>query len=244
MRVQRGNSHIANLFTATISRACWTLPVTSCSCRVPRPSWTEPSGRISLPPAGLQPHVQAAMTSPAHKKKNLAIRGVLHASTRALPVRNLHRAPCEQSTPRRSRRVSHTCSRTEPIQSESSYPAWPLSVRGISYITTCVSGPGLTLAAVHVGVSSVARHGPPVRYRADPGRSQMQLQPLLGICSATVAVFVSIRATRSCVSRRPDCTQHSNSHRETQPHAHAWRPTSPVCTVTAHTRCLEVKHGI
>ena len=32
MRVQRGTSHIANLFTATISRACWTLPVTSCCC--------------------------------------------------------------------------------------------------------------------------------------------------------------------------------------------------------------------
>ena len=31
-KVQRGNSHIAHLCTATISRACWTSPMTSCSC--------------------------------------------------------------------------------------------------------------------------------------------------------------------------------------------------------------------
>ena len=78
---------------------------------------------------------RAAMTSLcAYQKANLAIRGVLHASTCALPVRNLRHAPCEQNTPRRSRRISHTCPRKEPIQSESNYPAWPLSVRGISYI--------------------------------------------------------------------------------------------------------------
>ena len=70
----------------------------------------------------------------ALKKTNLAIRGVLHASTCALLIRNPRRALCEQNTPRRSRRVSHTCPRKEPIQSESNYPAWPLSVRGISYI--------------------------------------------------------------------------------------------------------------
>ena len=39
-------------------------------------------------------------------------------STRALPVRNLHCAFCKQNTPCRPRRVSHTCSRKEPIQSE------------------------------------------------------------------------------------------------------------------------------
>ena len=50
------------------SRTCWTLPVTSCSCRVPRPTWTEPSGRALLPPAGSRT-TRAAMTSPAHKKK-------------------------------------------------------------------------------------------------------------------------------------------------------------------------------
>ena len=78
----------------------------------------------------------------------------------------------------------------------------------------------LTLAAVHVGVSSVARHGPPVRCRADPARSRSQLQPLPGICSATVTVVVAIQPTRSCVLRRPDCTQlHSHSYRETRPHA-------------------------
>ena len=87
----------------------------------------------------------------------------------------------------------------------------------------------------------MARHGPLVRYRADPGRSRLQLLPLPGICLAIVAVVVSTHATRTCVSRRPDCFQphsHSSSHRETQPHAHAWRPTSPVYTATSHTRSL------
>ena len=45
------------------SRTCWTLPVTSCSCRVPRPTRTEPSGRELLPPAGPRTHVQAAISS-------------------------------------------------------------------------------------------------------------------------------------------------------------------------------------
>ena len=54
----------------------------------------------------------------ALKKTNLAIRGVLHASTCALPVRNLHRAFWEQNTPRRPRRVLHTCPRKEPVRSE------------------------------------------------------------------------------------------------------------------------------
>ena len=67
----------------------------------------------------------------------------------------------------------------------------------------------LTLAAVHTGVSPVARHGPPVRCRVDPGRSRSQLPPLPGICPAIVAVAVS---THTGASRRPDCTQHSNSH--------------------------------
>ena len=80
------------------------------------------------------PTTRAAMTSPCASKANLAVRGVHHANKCALPIRNLRRALCEQNTPRRSRRVSHTCPCREPIQSESIYPAWPLSVRGISYI--------------------------------------------------------------------------------------------------------------
>ena len=97
----------------------------------------------------------------------------------------------------------------------------------------------LTLATVHAGVSSVARHGPPVHYRADPGRSQLQLLPLPGIDLATVAVAVSMHASHSHsrVSRDSNCTQsnyHLYSHRETRPHVHTWRPTSPVCTATSH----------
>ena len=86
-----------------------------------------------------------------------------------------------------------------------------------------------------------SRHEPPVRCRVDPGRSQMKLPLLPGLCPATVTVAVAIHATHSCVSRRPDCTplhSHSYPHRETRPHAPAWRPTSPVCTATSHTLSL------
>ena len=97
-----------------------------------------------------------------------------------------------------------------------------------------------SITAVHAEVSSVARHGQLVRDRADPGRSRLQLQPLPGIFPATVAVAVSTHASHSnsCVSRDPNRTQHSTSPRETRPHARAWRPTSPVCTATSHTRSL------
>ena len=90
--------------------------------------------RQGFTPSCRNPTTRAAMTSPCVSKANLAVRGVHHANECALPIRNLRRAPCEQNTPRRPRRVSHTCPRREPIQSKSSYPTWPLSVRGISYI--------------------------------------------------------------------------------------------------------------
>ena len=72
---------------------------------------------------------------------------------------------------------------------------------GSATSTACVSGPGLTHAAEHVGVSSVARHGPSVRCRADPGRSQMKLQLRPGFCPATVAVSVAFHPTHTCVGR-------------------------------------------
>ena len=97
----------------------------------------------------------------------------------------------------------------------------------------------LTLAAMHAVVSYVAQHGQSVHYRADPARSRSQLQPLPGIWLAIVAVVVSSHATHTGVSRRPDCTQsHYHSYRETRPHVHTWRPSSPVCTATSHTRSL------
>ena len=58
-------------------------------------------------PAGIQPLLPDSDYTCSHDvtlriaKTNLAIRGVLHASTCALPVRNLRRAFCEQNTPRR-----------------------------------------------------------------------------------------------------------------------------------------------
>ena len=101
----------------------------------------------------------------------------------------------------------------------------------------------LTLAAVHAGVSSVARHGPSVRCRVDPGRSRLQLPPLPGICPAIVAVIVATHATRSCASRRPDFTLPFHSPRETRPHVRTWRPSSPgeglnvvVCSLNLVTR--------
>ena len=62
---------------------------------VPRPTWTEPSGRELLPPAGPEPHVQAAMTSLAHKKKNKPRdpRDSPREHMRST-VHNLHRAFC------------------------------------------------------------------------------------------------------------------------------------------------------
>ena len=118
MRVQHGNSHIAHLCMATISRARWTSPVTSCSCRVPRPFMDGTIRQGITPSCRIPHHTCSHDVTHALKKTNLAIRGVLHASTCALPICNLRRALCEQNTPCRSRRVSHTCSRTEPIQSE------------------------------------------------------------------------------------------------------------------------------
>ena len=51
------------------SRTCWTLPVTSCSCTYLVPHGrNHPAGNYSLLPDPA-PHVQAAMTSLAHKKK-------------------------------------------------------------------------------------------------------------------------------------------------------------------------------
>ena len=37
---------------------------------------------------------------------------------------------------------------------------------------------------------------------------------------------------------------HSHSQRETQPHDRAWRPSSPVCTATSHTRSSHIQHTV
>ena len=91
---QRGNSHVALLHgnyqprTLDLARDIMQLHV----YLVPR-GRNHLAGNYSLLPDPA-PHVQAAMASLAHKKKtNLAIRGILHASTCAT-VRNLHRAFC------------------------------------------------------------------------------------------------------------------------------------------------------
>ena len=150
---------------------------------------------------------------------------------------------CTVHPANRAHRAGHVGSHT---RAHVKNPSVPNSLPSLTFVrprdqllTACVSGPGLTLVTVLAGVSSVARHGQPVHYRADPGRSRLQLPPLPGIWPA--AVVVAIHASHTGVSRRPDCTQsnyHSYSHRETQPHAPAWRPTSPVCTATSHTRSL------
>ena len=93
----------------------------------------------------------------------------------------------------------------------------------------------------------MARHGQPVLYRADPARSRSQLPPLPGIFLTTVAVAVSMHASHSYsrVPRDSNCTsRHSHSRRETRPHVHTWRPTSPVCTATSHTRSSHIQHTV
>ena len=90
--------------------------------RASRPSWTAPSGRDLIPSCRI-PTTRAAMTSLCAFKANLAFRGVPHANTCALPIRDLRRALCEQNTLRRPRRASHTRPPGEPIRSESIYPA-------------------------------------------------------------------------------------------------------------------------
>ena len=113
--LQRGNLHIAHLCTATISRAGWTLPVTSCSCRVPRPLWTAPSGRDSLPPAGFRT-TRAAMTSPAHTQKHTSPSEGL--STRAHVL--CSSVTCAVHSANRTHhaghgRAEHMCSRGESL---------------------------------------------------------------------------------------------------------------------------------
>ena len=78
MRVQHGNSHIAHFARKLVPRAS-ARQLAAAQAGPARdvmqlhmylvPSWTEPSGRELLPPAGPEPHVHAAMTSLAHKKK-------------------------------------------------------------------------------------------------------------------------------------------------------------------------------
>ena len=153
-----------------------------------------------------------------------------------MPVRNLRRALCEQNTPRRSRRVSHTCRVENPSSPNSTTQPGLCPSAGSATSTAGVPGPGLTPAAEHMGVSCVARHGPPTRCCANPARSPMKLQPLPGFCLSAVAVVVSFQPTHTCVLRRPDCTPlNSHSHRETQLHARACPPTSPLHTATSHT---------
>ena len=63
--LQRGNSHLALLHSNFQPRTL-DLARDVMQPHVYRvPSWTAPSGRVSLPPAGFRPP-RAAMTSPAH----------------------------------------------------------------------------------------------------------------------------------------------------------------------------------
>ena len=158
-------------------RALWTLPVTSCSCTVPRPFVDGTIRQGYTPSCRIPNHTCSHDVTLRIAKTNLAVRGVPHTSTCALLVRTLRRALCEQNTPRRPRRVSHTCPRREAVQSKSSYPAWPLSVRGISYIHRWHSRTGLHSRSRARGglVRCTAWHGPHARCCANPVRSPMKL---------------------------------------------------------------------
>ena len=144
MRVQHGNSHIAHLCTATISRACWTLPVTSCSCLVPRPSWMEPSGRALLPPAGFRT-TRAAMTSPAHNKKKQTSQSE-GFSTRAHVL--FPSVTCAVHSASRTHHAGHVGFYTRAhvknpsVPNSTTQPGLCPSA-GSAPSTACVSGPGL-----------------------------------------------------------------------------------------------------
>ena len=116
------------------------------------------------------PTIPAATTSPCASQASLAFRGVPHASTCALPVRNLLRALCEQNAQRRPHGALHTRSPGEPIRSKFTIPAYLLPVCGVGSSTACVSGPDLTRAGTPAAASCEARHGPRARCRANPAR--------------------------------------------------------------------------
>ena len=118
---QRGSSQPAH--QRGNSQPC-TFGVTSwqpLALRAPRPSL---DGTIRQGFSSCRiPTTRAAMTSPCAFKANLALRGVPHANTCALPFRHLRRALCEQNTLHRPHRASHTRPPGEPVRSESIYPA-------------------------------------------------------------------------------------------------------------------------
>ena len=205
------------------------------------PAYVVPHGRHH--PAGIQPllpdsnHTCSHDVTPRIPKANLALQGVPHASTCALPDRNLRSALCEQNTLRRLRRVSHTCPPGEPIHSESITSLPFVRPRDRLTSTAGVSGPGFTPAGEHVAASCQARPEPRARRRANPARFPMQLRPRLGPCPLCDAVVVAIPPTHTCVSRRSD-TIPSHSHRETRLHVRSCPPSSPSHTTTLHTLFL------
>ena len=141
--------------------------------------------------------------------------------------RTHHTGHVEFHTPARVENPSSPNSATQPGLCPSA---------GSATSTAGVPGPGFTPAAEHVWVPCVARHGPHARCCANPARSPLKLRPLLSPCLSIVAVSVSIAFSRSSsrVSRDSHTTT-LHSPRETRLHAHACRPTSPVCTATSHT---------
>ena len=205
-QLQRGNSHLAHLRGNSQPRTLdLARDVMQLHCTSSLHGRHHPAGIHSLLPDS--DYTCSHDVTLRIAKTNLAVRGVLHASTCALPVRNLRRALCEQSTPRRSRRVSNT--RVRVGNPSSPNPATQPGLcpsAGSATSTAGVPGPGLTLAAEHVGVSCVARHGLHARCCANPARSPMKLQPLPGLCLSNVALVASFHPTHTCVSRRPDCT--------------------------------------
>ena len=149
--------------------------------------------RQGFTPSRWTPTKRAAMTSPcASQKQTSQSEGFTTRAHVLCPS-----VTCAVHSANRTHRAGHVGFHTRVRVENPSSPN-PATQPGLcpsagsATFTASVSGPGLTLAAVHVGVSSVARHGPPVSCRVDPVRSQMQLPPLPGFCPSTVAVVVSI----------------------------------------------------
>ena len=155
-------------FCAAIhSRALWTLPVTSCSCTVPRPftDGTIRQGFTLLPDSDYtcSHDVTLHIQKQTSQSEGFPTRAhVLCSSvTRAVyPANRTHRAGhVEFYTRVRVENPSCPNPATQPGLCPSA---------GSATSTAGVPGPGLTPAAEHVGVSCVARPGPHARCCANP----------------------------------------------------------------------------
>ena len=104
--------------------------------------------------------------------------------------------------------------RTHPVRIH--YAAWPLSVRGISYITTCISGPGL-LPSQPCSRGSRPWHGTDypcttVQTRHGPNCNYSRYPALMSPQSQSPSPRSSCTHTPACRETPPCCALCVSSH--------------------------------